>query len=103
MSQLMECDIEIQINMPQLSAVLGAAKIYTDDGVRTTIEMKGHGMQRSMIFTILRAYSEMTHLRKVEEKIKQRTTIFAFEELELYLHPQSQRTLELSLEKYQKV
>jgi len=93
MCELMECDIEIEMAMPQLREVFGGAKIYADDGVRTTIEMKGHGMQRSMIFTILRAYAELTHVQKAEEKAEERTTIFAIEEPELYLHPQSQRTL----------
>ncbi len=93
MSELMDCDIEIEMAMPQLREVFGAAKIYADDGIRTTIETKGHGMQRSMIFTILRAYAELAHVQKAGEKAEERTTIFAIEEPELYLHPQSQRTL----------
>ena len=93
MSELMDCDIEIEMAMPQLREVFGGAKIYANDGVRTTIETKGHGMQRSMIFTILRAYAELAHVRKAKEKAEERTTIFAIEEPELYLHPQSQRTL----------
>lgn len=93
MAELMDCDIEIEMAMPQLRDVFGGAKIYADDGVRTTIETKGHGMQRSMIFTILRAYAELSHVRKAAEKAEERTTIFAIEEPELYLHPQSQRTL----------
>lgn len=93
MSELMDCDIEIEMAMPQLREVFGVAKIYADDGIRTTIETKGHGMQRSMIFTILRAYAELAHVQKAGEKAEERTTIFAIEEPELYLHPQSQRTL----------
>jgi putative ATP-dependent endonuclease of OLD family len=93
MSELMDCDIEIEMAMPQLREVLGGAKIYANDGVRTTIETKGHGMQRSMIFTILRAYAELARVKKAGKKAEERTTIFAIEEPELYLHPQSQRTL----------
>jgi len=93
MSELMSCDIEIEMPMPELKNVFGEAKIYADDGVRTIIDTKGHGMQRSMILTILRAYAELTHIQKAEEKAEERTTIFAIEEPELYLHPQSQRTL----------
>ena len=92
MSELMDCDIEIEMAMPQLREVFGEAKIYANDGVRTTIETKGHGMQRSMIFTILRAYAELARVKKAGEKAEERTTIFAIEEPELYLHPQSQRT-----------
>jgi len=93
MSELMDCDIELEMNMPQLREIFGAAKIYADDGIRTTIETKGHGMQRSLIFTILRAYAELAHIQKAGEKAVERSTIFAIEEPELYLHPQSQRTL----------
>lgn len=50
-------------------------------------------MQRSMIFTILRAYAELSHSQKAGDKAAERSTIFAIEEPELYLHPQSQRTL----------
>jgi predicted ATP-dependent endonuclease of OLD family len=93
LSELMECDIEIEMNLPQLKEVFGGARIYADDGVRTAIETKGHGLQRSMIFTIMRAYAELAHIQKAEKKAKERSTLFAIEEPELYLHPQSQRTL----------
>jgi len=93
MREIMDCDIEIEMSTPQLREVFGGAKIYADDGTRTTIEMKGHGLQRSMIFTLFRAYAELTHLQKAGEKAEQRSTIFAIEEPELYMHPQSQRTM----------
>ena len=93
MKELMDCDVEIQMNMPSLKEVFGGAKIFVNDGVRTPIDAKGHGMQRSMIFTILRAYAELSHVQKAGEESSQRTTLFAIEEPEIYLHPQSQRTL----------
>lgn len=93
MSELIECDIEIEMGLPQLKEVFGETKVYADDGVRTTIETKGHGLQRSMIFTILRAYAEIAHLKKAGDRAEQRSTVFAVEEPELYLHPQFQRTL----------
>lgn len=93
MAELMECDVELEISMPQLQELIGAVKIYANDGIRTTIETKGHGMQRSMIFTILRAYAELMHTQKAGENAGERTTIFAIEEPELYMHPQSERTL----------
>ncbi len=92
MSEVMDCDIEIEISMPELREVLGGAKIFADDGIRTAIETKGHGMQRSMIFTILRAYAELTYGEIAGDDEIGRSTIFAIEEPELYLHPQSQRT-----------
>jgi len=64
LAELMDCDIEIELSMPQLTEIFAGAKIYADDGTRTTIETKGHGLQRSMIFTILRAYAELAHTQK---------------------------------------
>jgi predicted ATP-dependent endonuclease of OLD family len=93
MSELMDCDIEIEMTMPSLKEVFGGAKIYANDGHRTAIGTKGHGMQRSMILTILRAYAELARVKKAGDKSEERTTLFAIEEPELYLHPQSQRTL----------
>lgn len=93
MSEFMECGVEIEIPMPKLRDIFTRAKIYADDGIRTPIDTKGHGMQRSMIFTILRAYVQLLHIRKAEDRANERSTIFAIEEPELYLHPQSQRTL----------
>lgn len=92
-SEIMECDIEIEMALPKLREVFGGATLYANDGVRTKIEAKGHGLQRSMIFTILRAYAELSHILKAGEQAGQRSTIFAIEEPELYLHPQLQRTL----------
>ena len=93
MSDVMDCDVEIEMSVPELSQIFGAARVYADDGIRTSVETKGHGLQRSMIFTILRAYAELTHAQKAGDRAEQRSTIFAIEEPELYLHPQCQRTL----------
>ena len=91
--EVMDCDVEIEMSVPELSQIFGAARIYADDGTRTSVETKGHGLQRSMIFTILRAYAELAHAAKAGDQAGQRSTIFAIEEPELYLHPQCQRTL----------
>ncbi|GAB6888901.1 ATP-dependent endonuclease [Desulfothermus okinawensis JCM 13304] len=92
-NEIIDCDIEIEMALPKIKEVFGGASLYANDGVRTKIEAKGHGLQRSMIFTILRAYAELSHIIKAGEEAEQRSTIFAIEEPELYLHPQLQRTL----------
>jgi predicted ATP-dependent endonuclease of OLD family len=93
MSDFMDCKIDIKVSVPQLKDIFNKVEICADDGIRTNIDEKGHGMQRSMIFTILRAYAELSHLKKADDKAHERSTLFAIEEPELYLHPQSQRTL----------
>ena len=84
------CDLEIEFETPTLEALLSAPRLYVDDGFRNTVENKGHGLQRAIIFTILRRYAEyMTS--SVEGK--KRNLILAVEEPELYMHPQAQRTI----------
>jgi predicted ATP-dependent endonuclease of OLD family len=84
-----DVDLEITMDVPDLDDLLKTAEVYARDGTRTPIQSKGHGLQRSTIFTILRVYSEFT----TQEEEASKSTIFAFEEPEIYQHPQSQRTL----------
>lgn len=93
MKEIMDCDVEINIPLPEVREIFSDAKIFVDDGIRTSIESKGHGMQRSMILTILRAYAELINKIAIEGGVEYRSTIFAIEEPELFLHPQAQRTL----------
>jgi hypothetical protein len=52
------CDLEIEFQTPTLEILLGSPKLYVDDGFRNVVENKGHGLQRAVIFTILRRYAE---------------------------------------------
>ena len=84
------CDLEIEFSTPTLEVLLTSPRLFIDDGFRNAVEHKGHGLQRAVIFTILRRYAEhMTHA--LEEK--KRSLILAVEEPELYMHPQAQRTI----------
>ena len=86
----MDCDLEIEFDTPTLEVLLSAPRIYVDDGFRNSVENKGHGLQRAVIFTILRRYAEfMTS----SAEGKKRSLILAVEEPELYMHPQAQRTI----------
>lgn len=98
MKEIIDCELELVFSMPTAEEVMGSVSLYAKDGVRTSIDLKGHGLQRSTIFTILRAYSELKNQSETEE-LKKRATIFGFEEPELYLHPQLQRTLYKTLRK----
>ena len=84
------CDIEIEFETPTLEILLSAPKLYVDDGFRNAVENKGHGLQRAVIFTILRRYAE--YMTSSTEG-KKRNLILAIEEPELYMHPQAQRTI----------
>lgn len=76
--------------------------LHLDDGHRTLAEKKGHGLQRAVMFALLRAWAKALRAprgavgsgaeapapRKSSDSI-----IFAFEEPELFLHPHAQRRL----------
>jgi len=83
------CDLEIEFETPTLEFLLSSPKIYVNDGFRNVVENKGHGLQRAVIFTILRYYAK-NMISKSEGK---RNLILAVEEPEIYMHPQAQRTI----------
>lgn len=86
----MGCDLEIEFETPTLEILLSTPKLYVDDGFRNAVENKGHGLQRAVIFTILRRYAE--HMTSAPDG-KKRNLILAVEEPELYMHPQAQRAI----------
>jgi putative ATP-dependent endonuclease of OLD family len=66
------------------------ARMILDDGVPTSVDAKGHGLQRSVIFALLRVWSkiERSQVDGAGREGRRRSVIWAFEEPELYLHPQ---------------
>lgn len=84
------CDLEIEFQTPTLEVLISTPKLYVDDGFRNLVENKGHGLQRAVIFTILRRYAEFV---TCSTEGKKRNLVLAVEEPELYMHPQAQRTM----------
>ena len=89
---------DIELNIPDIDSVLKSnASVWINDGTRTDIARKGHGLQRAVTIALIQLIakrqlqsnqdSETTN-RKVSE-----SRYFIFEEPELYLHPQAQRSL----------
>lgn len=89
---------DIELNIPDIDSVLKSnASVWINDGTRTDIARKGHGLQRAVTIALIQLIakcqlqshqdSETTN-RKVSK-----SRYFIFEEPELYLHPQAQRTL----------
>ena len=90
LNNYMEADLEIEFETPQMDVLLSTPKIFIDDGFRNIAQNKGHGLQRAVIFSILRLYSELFTAR---DNQRIRSTIFAIEEPEIYMHPQAQRNI----------
>lgn len=86
-----DTSIRLEVTPPSIKDVFqSGTRILVDDGISTAIENKGHGLQRSVIFVIFRAYAD---LLKKEQGEKAKALIFGIEEPELYLHPQMQRSM----------
>lgn len=90
LGEYMDCSVELEFEAPTLQTLLSSPRLHADDGFKNIVENKGHGLQRAVIFSILRLYSEVT---LGDEDSRSRTLMFAIEEPELYMHPQAQRTL----------
>lgn len=84
----MPCELEIEFQPPTLEVLLTTPKLFVDDGFRNVAENKGHGLQRAIIFSILRCYSE---LLSGATGARTRSVIFGVEEPEIYMHPLAQR------------
>jgi len=97
--------VDIEVKPPEIEKLFElGTDIHLDDGVRTTANRKGNGLQRAMIFALLRSWASVLRKDKQEdgtEDVKPRkqsnSIIFAMEEPELFLHPHAQRRLSEAL------
>jgi len=92
--------LSIGVEAPDIERVfqLGTS-ITLDDGIPTGVDEKGHGLQRYLIFALMRVWATEAKRAQTEEggEIRERSYIFAFEEPELFLHPQMCRATYESL------
>ena len=94
-------EIDVEVLAPNIDDVFRAnTQVWIDDGVRTDIRRKGHGLQRALTFALIKVISDGLKLQRVnagQDAAGPRTvsasTYFILEEPELYLHPQAQRAL----------
>lgn len=97
--------VEIEIAPPDIDEALKlGTNIAVDDGISTEINRKGNGLQRTMIFALVKAWAKVSSEQKAkrietpDSEVKEsKSAYFLFEEPELYLHPQMQRELFSSL------
>lgn len=96
-------DVTLRMNVPAptLTTILGGAELTIDDGHLGILASKGDGLKRTVLFAILRAYTELRGRGLGTEPApasKRHAYILLFEEPELYLHPRAQRQLMAALE-----
>jgi len=94
-------EIDVEVIPPNIDDVFRAhTQVWINDGVRTDIRRKGHGLQRALTFALIKVISDNLKAEREKaapEQIATRSasasTYFILEEPELYLHPQAQRAL----------
>lgn len=93
--------IDIEVSSPDIESVFKAnTQVWVDDGVKTDIKRKGHGLQRALTVALIQVISKRTiaiAANNADENESARkvsnSRYFIFEEPELYLHPQAQSSL----------
>jgi len=101
--------VDVEITPPDLDEIFKVGTtVWVNDGIRTDINRKGQGLQRAMIFALVRSLAVITRKEREAELTEEesietpsrkasKSTYFILEEPELYLHPQAQRELFESL------
>ena len=96
LSEWGDIDFEISTSFPRINELLTQnLQVVVDDGSKGDISTKGHGLQRQLIFRAIRLNAALVKgevdWASVENVLPDfPPIILAFEEPELYLHPQAQ-------------
>lgn len=84
--------VKLKVNTDDASTIFSrGVEIKINDGVETDVTLKGHGLQRCVIFTLLQALILNSRRELVggdEAVTENHPIILAIEEPELYIHPQ---------------
>ncbi|MDO4956812.1 MAG: AAA family ATPase [Bacteroidales bacterium] len=81
--------VRFEVTPPAFDDLLKNFETDVDDGVDTSAEEKGDGMQRALMLAIIQTYADF---RKKHEDIG-KSFLFFIDEAELHLHPMAQRKL----------
>lgn len=94
--------VKIKVTPPEIETLFElGTELRIDDGHDSIAESKGHGLQRALIFALIKAWASALRTDSQNDRPRARkaseSVVFAFEEPELFLHPHAQRTLAASL------
>ncbi len=81
--------VKFEVTAPIFDDLLKNFETSIDDGIETSAEEKGDGMQRALMLAIIQAYADF---RKQNEDLG-KSFLFFVDEAELHLHPTAQRKL----------
>ena len=86
MGEFAEVIPSVEFNLPDEEVIAKEMKIFLDDGYRSEIEQKGHGLQRAALLALLKVLAK--HGARYQDKP---SPIFLVGELESFLHPFAQK------------
>ena len=86
MGEFAEVTPSVEFNLPDEEVIAKEMKIFLDDGYRSEIEQKGHGLQRAALLALLKVLAK--HGARYQDKP---SPIFLVGELESFLHPFAQK------------
>lgn len=87
-----EAAVKFNVEIPEFTDLLKKFSTEVNDGVSTSVEEKGDGMQRAVMLSIIQAYADYRKENEIDKKF-----IFMIDEAELHLHPTAQRALKKAL------
>ena len=85
--------VVFEVSQPSFENLLKNFKTSIDDGVYTSADEKGDGMQRALMLAIIQAYADFRRANEETNKY----FLFLIDEGELHLHPTAQRKLKNAL------
>lgn len=91
--------VKLKVELPKIDDIIKGFGIKIDDGVETDAICKGDGMQRALMFSVIKSYADYqkTNINKNEsdetETKREPPIIFAIDEADLHLHPKSQKDM----------
>lgn len=92
--QFPECaKVDFGVAEPAFDDLLKNFETSINDGIETSAEEKGDGMQRALMLAIIKTYSDY---RREKDELGKRF-LFLIDEAELHLHPTAQRQLKDAL------
>lgn len=86
--EFLEIIPSIEFDLPDEEVIAKGMKVMLDDGHRSEVEQKGHGLQRATLLAMLRVLAK--HGSRYQDRP---APIFLIGEIETYLHPYAQKLL----------
>jgi CRISPR-associated exonuclease Cas4 len=81
--------VKLSVSIDELKDLFsGGVELSVNDGVETDVLAKGHGLQRCIVFSLLRTLINTERNSLIEDKKPVRSIVLGIEEPELYIHPQ---------------